>query len=108
MASHCVRQACAANSLGSSSLAIIVEYPACIQILKGKVRGECSDFEATSGHGLKCSVSGVESHAQDTTREYTKGLRRQVVVKTDHSLMTRDKTIAATPTRHYKVSELAR
>ena len=70
------------------------------------MEGVCSDFQAISGHGLKCSVSGVESHAhaQDTTGEYTKGLRRQVVVTTDQSLNIKERGIAATPTRHYEVS----
>ena len=41
-------------------------------------------------------------YAQDTTGEFTKRLRRQVVVHTDHTLMSKG---IASPTRQYKVRQ---
>ena len=72
------------------------------QVLEGCLEGECSDFEAASGHGLKCVVSGVESYAHITEWKYIKGLTRHVQVSTDHSLMQDDLT-GASPTRQYQV-----
>ena len=76
-----------------------------MQILGGELEGECCDFEAASGHGLKCSVRGVESYAQITKWKYVKGLTRHVMVQSDHTLM-QDDLIGATPTRQYQVREL--
>ena len=67
------------------------------------LEGECSDFEAASGHGLKCTVSGMDSYAQITKWKYTKGLTRNVLVSTDLSLI-QDDLIGASPSRQYKVS----
>ena len=67
------------------------------------LEGECSDFEAASGHGLTCTVTGVESYAHITKWKYTKGLTRHVLVSTDHSLM-QDDLVGASPARQYKVN----
>ena len=50
-------------------------------------------------------MRGVESYAQTTKWKYTKGLTRQVMVQSDHTLM-QDDLIGATPTRQYQVREL--
>ena len=67
------------------------------------LEGESTDFEAASGHGLKCTVSGMESYAHIAKWKYTKGLTRHVLFSTDHTLM-QDDLAGASPTRQYKVS----
>lgn len=66
--------------------ALIVSF----QELKEELKGECRDFQAVPGHGLKCAVSGLQEYTRETEWTYSKVLSREVCVQTDVNLMIRD------------------
>ena len=68
-----------------------------------ELEGECLDFEAVPGHGLKCTVSGVEAYTHKTEWRYSKLISREVCpTSSAHNLMVRDIEMGAA-SRKYKV-----
>ncbi len=72
-----------------------------LQSLGGELRGECRDFEAVPGHGLKCSVWGVESQS-NTSMDNNELIKRHIVIQTTSSLLPQQSSGASLP-RNYQV-----
>lgn len=69
------------------------------------LEGDCQDYEAVPGHGLKCSVSGMERYTSKTEWRYsTVFCRSECVTAPGVDLMVRDIEMGA-GTRTYQVRE---
>ena len=66
--------------------------------------GECQEFEAVPGHGLKCRVSGLETYTGKVQWKYSRLMTRQVCINTHNSLMVKDIELGPTTSRSYKVT----
>ena len=64
--------------------------------------GECCDFEAVPGHGLKCTVCGVEEYSVPTKWAYSSTITRQLYVQSPLSLVPEQSQGASLP-RSYQV-----
>ena len=73
-----------------------------IQELGDDMEGDCSEFEAIPGHGLQCTISGVESYAKITKWRYSKIAKRECLVATDQTLVV-EESGGAGVSRKYKV-----
>lgn len=77
-----------------------------LQEVGEELGGECEDFEAVPGHGLKCVVSGMEGYARKKEWRYSKLFQRDVCVHTSLNMMVRDIEMGA-GSRKYQVSTLS-
>ncbi|XP_064404796.1 copper-transporting ATPase 1-like isoform X4 [Halichondria panicea] len=68
----------------------------------GELRGECRDFEAVPGHGLRCTVWGVDQYSKSDTWGDTTPLKRLIVVQSTSSLLPQQSN-GASPSRNYEV-----
>lgn len=76
-----------------------------MQTLGGdNITGNCTDFEAVPGHGLKCSVSGIEKYTKPVEWTYTSTLTRYPCVNTSQTFVPQNKNTGASPPRNYQVS----
>ena len=75
-----------------------------MQALGGDITGKCVDFEAVPGHGLKCSVSGVEKYTKPVEWTYKSTLTRFPCVSTSQSFVPQIENTGASPPRNYQVS----
>ena len=78
------------------------------QELGGSLQGECTDFQAVSGRGLHCVVSGVEKYAV-REGESSETLTRHLYSSTEVSLVPsniQDLVGTAHPQKKYQVSIL--
>ncbi|XP_064383927.1 copper-transporting ATPase 1-like isoform X2 [Halichondria panicea] len=78
----------------------IVKYSR--QALGGELRGECQEFEAVPGRGLRCTVLGVDQYSNSDTWENTIPLKRLIVIQSSTSLLSLQRG-GASPPRIYKV-----
>ena len=72
------------------------------QALGGELRGECRDYEAVPGHGLRCTVWGVDQYSKSDTWGDTTPLKRLIVVQSTSSLLPQQSE-GASPPKSYEV-----
>lgn len=75
-----------------------------MQEVDEEYEGECRDFEAVPGYGLKCSVSGLEAYTRKTEWKYSRLMTRHVCVSTNTNLMVKDIELGPVTSRSYRVS----
>ena len=73
-----------------------------LQALGGDLKGECRDFEAVPGHGLKCTVWGVEEYSVPAKWTYSSTIVRHPCVQSPLSLIPEQSKGASLP-RIYQV-----
>ncbi len=74
------------------------------QALGGELRGECQDFEAVPGQGLRCSVVRVADSVSDTATLDSMTISRHIVIQTTSSLLSQESSAASLP-RSYQVKK---
>ena len=74
-----------------------------VQEVSDELEGECHEFEAVPGRGLKCLVSGMEDYTQKMEWKYSRVISRENCVDTNINLMVQDIEMG-TSSRVYKVS----
>ena len=73
----------------------------CTQEFGEIIHGDCNDFEAVPGHGLKCTISGLEKYSREECHD-SNMIIRHAYVTTETSLVAENME-GASPTKKYQV-----